>query len=220
MRRDCAAVDGHGFVTQNTGLRAFQARYRGPMFNSSGRRWGVAVLSLGMLGSACAARQDVTPSAEAAQLTQETPAMATTLTCTLSGPAQVRAGEPVELVFELSNPTAQSLRVLGWHTPLEGVRNKIFDVSRDGGALEYQGPMAKRGPPTAGSYVTLSPGTSVEGKVDIARFYDLQAPGTYRIAFRGPLMDVAREGEPVPAPNGGFRPAEVPCPVVEVTVTP
>lgn len=214
---DCAAEDGHGFVTQNTGLRAFRARYRGPMFNSSGRRWGIAALSLGMLGSACAARQDAAPSAEAAQ---ETPAMATTLTCTLSGPARVRAGEPVELVFELSNPTVQSLRVLGWHTPLEGVRNKIFDVSRDGDSLEYRGPMAKRGPPTADSYVALSPGTSVEGRVDIARFYDLQAPGTYRIAFRGPLMDVAREGEPVPAPNGGFRPAEVPCPVVEVTVTP
>ncbi|WIG99346.1 protease [Myxococcus sp. SDU36] len=187
------------------------------MFISSGRRWGVAVLSLGMLGGACAARQDVAPSAEA---TQETPAMTTTLTCTLSGPAQVRAGEPVELVFELSNPTAQALRVLGWHTPLEGVLNQIFDVSRGGGSLDYRGPMAKRAPPTADSYLTLSPGTSVEGKVDVARYYDLQAPGTYRIAFRGPLMDVAREGEPVPAPNGGFRPVEVPCPVVEVTVTP
>ncbi|MFP2956924.1 protease [Myxococcus sp. 1LA] len=206
------------------------------MFISHGRRLGVAVLTLGMLGSACAARQDVAsapeaarpseeaqnaaPSAEAAQQTQEAPAMAKTLTCTLSGPAQVRAGDPVELTFELGNPTAQSLRVLAWHTPLEGVRNKIFDVSRDNTALEYQGPMAKRAPPTADSYVTLSPGTSLEGKVDIARFYDLQAPGTYRIAFRGPLMDVAREGETVPAPNGGFRPAEVPCPVVEVTVTP
>ncbi|AEI64664.1 extracellular protease domain-containing protein [Corallococcus macrosporus] len=178
------------------------------------------VLALGMLGGACAARQDVTSAPATAQPTKEEQAVGTTLTCKLSGPEQARAGEPVELTFELGNPTAQSLRVLAWHTPLEGVRNKIFEVSRDGAPLDYQGPMAKRAPPAADSYVTLSPGTSVEGKVDLARFYDLQAPGTYRIAFRGPLMDVAREGEPVPAPNGGFRPADVPCPEVLVTVTP
>ncbi|WP_426755031.1 protease [Myxococcus sp. Y35] len=146
--------------------------------------------------------------------------MATALTCTMSGPAQVRAGEPVEVVFQLSNPTAGTVRVLDWHTPLEGVLNTIFDVSRDGTSLDYRGPMAKRAPPTADSYRTLSPGMSVEGKVDVARFYDLQAPGTYHIAFRGPLMDVARDGEPVPAPSGQYRPVEVQCPVVEVTVTP
>jgi len=146
--------------------------------------------------------------------------MTTSLTCTLSGPAQVSPGAPVELVFQLSNPSAQTLHVLDWHTPLEGVRNNIFDVSRAGTPLDYRGPMVKRGPPTADDYVTLAPGASVEGKVNVARDYDMRAPGTYRIAFRGVLKDVAREGQTVPASFGGFREVEVQCPAVQVTVSP
>ena len=204
------------------------------MVFSRGRRLGVGVLCLGLMTGACAARQETPPSpeetaapapraeAQAPQdgAQQEAPAVATNLTCTLSGPALVRSGEPVELVFQLSNPTAKPVRVLTWHTPLEGVLNKIFDVSRDNTELEYRGPMAKRAPPTADSYVTLAPGASAEGKVDAARYYDLRAPGTYRIAFRGPLMDVAQEGQQVPAPNGGYRATDVSCPAVQVTITP
>ncbi|AKQ63430.1 Extracellular protease precursor [Myxococcus hansupus] len=185
------------------------------------------MLCLGMMTGACAARQETPPSspvegAPAPQddTQQEASAVATKLTCTLSGPALVRTGEPVELVFQLSNPTAKPVRVLTWHTPLEGVLNKIFDVSRDNTALEYRGPMAKRAPPTASSYITLEPGASAEGKVDAARYYDLRAPGTYRIAFRGPLMDVAQEGQPVPAPNGEYRATDVSCPTVQITITP
>ncbi|GHG94736.1 hypothetical protein [Comamonas sp. JC664] len=146
--------------------------------------------------------------------------MATKLLCTLNGPVQVRSGEPVELVFTLSNPTDKRVRVLTWHTPLEGVLNKIFDVSRDNVEVEYNGPMADRALPSADSYITLEPGASAEERVDVAFSYDLRAPGTYRIAFRGPLMDVAQEGQQVPAPHGGFRAMDVSCPAVQVTITP
>ena len=53
---------------------------------------------------------------------------------------EVKAGEPVEVVFQLSNPTAQPLFVLDWHTPLEGLLNDFFEVTRDGTELSYRGP--------------------------------------------------------------------------------
>ncbi|MFP2926311.1 protease [Pyxidicoccus sp. 3LG] len=144
--------------------------------------------------------------------------MATTLDCALSAPAQVKAGEPVEVLFRLSNPTSQPLYVLDWHTPLEGLRNDIFQVTRDGAEVSYQGPMVKRAPPQADDYVTLAPGASVEGRVDVARGYDLSQPGRYKIAFRGQLMDVATRREDAPQAKGEFRELQVRCPEVETTV--
>ncbi|MCP3168418.1 protease [Myxococcus qinghaiensis] len=180
----------------------------------------IALLTLAITGSGCATRKEETaPPADAR--TQEEAAVAKTLECTLTGPAQVKAGEPVELVFKLTNPTKEPLYVLKWHTPLEGIRNDIFLVSRDGAAsaLPYGGPMMKRAPPTASSYATLAPGESVEGTVDVAPAYGLQEPGTYRITFQGPLMDVTSDQAKVPALAGEYHDVALKCPEVVVTVT-
>jgi hypothetical protein len=146
--------------------------------------------------------------------------MATTLDCALSAPATVKAGEPVEVVFRLSNPTSKPLYVLDWHTPLEGLLNDIFEVTRDGTDVPYAGPMLKRGPPQADDYVTVAPGASVEGRVEVSLAYDLRQPGRYRIAFRNRLMDVATQQSEVPHPLGEFREFPVKCPWVETVVTP
>jgi len=144
--------------------------------------------------------------------------MATTLECQLRAPKTVKAGQPVEVVFRLSNPTSQPLYVLDWHTPLEGLLNDIFQVTRDGEELSYSGPMLKRGPPSADEYVTVAPGASVEGRVDIALAYDFTQPGRYRIAFRGRLMDVATQKPKEPHTLDRFRELAVNCPEVETAV--
>lgn len=180
----------------------------------------IALLTLAITGSGCATRKEETaPPADAR--TQEEAAVAKTLECALTGPAQVKAGEPVELVFKLTNPTKEPLYVLKWHTPLEGIRNDIFQVSREGAAAElsYGGPMMKRAPPDASSYATLAPGESVEGRVDVAPAYGVQEPGTYRITFRGPLMDVTSDKAKVPALAGDYHDVALKCPEVVVTVT-
>ncbi|MFP2908148.1 protease [Pyxidicoccus sp. 3LFB2] len=146
--------------------------------------------------------------------------MATTLDCALSAPATVKAGEPVEVVFRLTNPTEKPLHVLDWHTPLEGLLNNIFDVTREGTEIPYAGPMLKRANPGADDYVAVAPGASVEGKVNVALAYDFTQPGRYRIAFRGQLMDVATEPSEVPHTMDGFRGVPVKCNEVETTVTP
>ena len=178
----------------------------------------LTLLCLGVMGGACASRtSESTPPQSAAR--QEESAMATTLTCALSAPQTVKAGEPVEVVFRLTNPTSKPLYVLDWHTPLEGLLNNIFVITRDGTELDYSGPMLKRANPGADDYVAVEPGATVEGKVNAALAYDFTQPGRYQIAFRGQLMDVASEKGEVPHVMDGFRGQPVKCNTVETTVT-
>lgn len=140
------------------------------------------------------------------------------LTCVLSVPTRLKAGEPVELSFRLTNPTSETVWVLDWHTPLEGLENNFLRVTRDGAEVEYRGMMKKRGPPDASDYVQLAPGKSVEAKVDLSEAYDFKVPGKYTIAFPGPLMDVATKKADVPPPFGESHSREVRCSPVETTI--
>jgi uncharacterized protein (DUF58 family) len=146
--------------------------------------------------------------------------MAKTLECSLSVPSTVKAGQPVEARFQLTNRTAGPLYVLKWRTPLEGrLLGNDFEITRDGTGIPYQGPMVKRGNPEAESYVTLTPGESVEATVELSLAYELSQPGRYRIAFRNELLDVAEKKTEVPRTLEQFRPMPVQCPVVETTIT-
>jgi hypothetical protein len=124
----------------------------------------------------------------------------------------------VEVTFRLSNPTAQPLYVLNWHTPLEGLRSNCLEVTRAGTEIPYQGPMFKRGEPEAHQYVEIAPGASVEAKIEASLAYDFQQPGTYRIAFRGPVMDVTPQQAEVPRLLAQHHAVPVKCPAVETTI--
>lgn len=146
-----------------------------------------------------------------------TPAAA--LRCEVSAPQSVKAGEPVHVTFRLTNSTAQPLFVLTWRSPFEGEpRSRFLEITRDGTEVPYQGPMFKRGDPEAGDYATLAPGATAELKIEVSLAYDFSRPGTYRIAFRGPLMDVATQQAEVPRPLAQHRAMPVQCPVVETTI--
>jgi hypothetical protein len=132
---------------------------------------------------------------------------------------QLKVGEPVQVTFRLTNPTAQPLFVLDWHTPLEGLLSNCLEVTRDGTEIPYQGPMFKRGNPEASDYVTLAPGGSAENTIEAQLAYDFSQPGTYRIAFRGPLMDVATQQAEVPRPLAQHRAVPVQCQAIETKIS-
>jgi hypothetical protein len=144
--------------------------------------------------------------------------MAMTLDCTMSVPPSLKAGEPVSLRFQLTNPTAQPLFVLDWHTPFEGLLNNFLQVTRDGTEVPYQGPMLKRGNPEANDYVTVPAGKSMEASVEVSLAYDFSQPGRYRIAFRNELMDVTSNQADVPRITDRFQSMPVKCPAVETTI--
>lgn len=179
----------------------------------------IALCWLAAGAGGCAARkEEAVPEKPQATESTEAPAMATNLTCTMSVPPRLKLGEPVELRFQLTNPSAQQLYVLDWHTPFEGLLNNYLLVTRNGTELPYEGPMLKRGPPSADDYVSLAPGASAEGTVDVSLAYDFKQPGHYRIEFRGTLMDVATQKPEGTRPLDTHRSVEVRCPAVETTI--
>ncbi|MFC4161301.1 hypothetical protein [Chitinimonas lacunae] len=129
-----------------------------------------------------------------------------------------QAGQPVELHWRLHNPGQQRWRVLVWNTPLEGLLNRYLRVSREGVEVEFDGPMLKRGAPTAEEYRLLRPRSSLDGRVDLKLAYDLSKPGRYRLEWTGHLHDVAGAGETVPRANGAMRAVELHCPAVEFSL--
>lgn len=99
------------------------------------------------------------------------------------------SGAPINVIFRLLGHPAQSLQVLKWNTPLEGIRGKIFLVSRDGVDIPYRGRIYKRGDPAREDYALLSPGGELRATVDLASAYDFTQPGEYRVTLVGGLAD-------------------------------
>jgi peptidyl-Lys metalloendopeptidase len=162
-----------------------------------------------------------TPGTPSAQGTTEEGSTMAKLECSMSVAQSVKAGQPVELQFRLSNRGTRPVYVLNWQTPFESrPLGNYLQVTRDGADVAYQGALAKRGDPSESSYVTIAPGVSAEGKVDVGLSYDMKKPGHYRIAFRNTLMDVITDKAEVPHKLDQLRAAEVSCAPVETTITP
>ena len=122
----------------------------------------------------------------------------TVLKYTLEVQAEFAAGGAVNIKFTLENVSNEALNILTWYTPLEGLKGKIFKVTRNGEEIPYEGRMIKRGNPVREDYVRIAPGESASATVDLSSGYNLRARGEYRVEFKGRIHDVAREGQPLP----------------------
>jgi hypothetical protein len=92
------------------------------------------------------------------------------------------ADQQVSLEIELENTSNMDLYVLTWQTPLEGLYCDCLKVVREGrDRVEYDGPMVKRGKPTANDYLEIKAGQSVTHTFDLARAYDVHLPGQYEV---------------------------------------
>jgi hypothetical protein len=142
------------------------------------------------------------------------------LDCTLEMDETYRVGEPVSLRFALHNPTDRPLYVLIWYTPLEGMAGDIFQVTRNGDKLPYQGMLAKRGDPTRDEYVVVEPGETASAQVDLKAGYGLSTPGSYLVQFTTGLQDVTGDGSLLPRKRENHRPQPVPCNTVGFSIVP
>ena len=98
--------------------------------------------------------------------------------------------QPVKTTFRLTNLSQDTMRVLKWFTPLEGLWSDCLLVIRDGQRVPYDGPLAKRGSPTAEDFVTLAPGDSVDQEVAVHDAYQVSAPGTYSLSVETEIQSV------------------------------
>jgi peptidyl-Lys metalloendopeptidase len=142
------------------------------------------------------------------------------LDCTLEMDETYPVGEPVNLRFELHNPTDRPLYVLIWYTPLEGITGDIFQVTRDGEELPYQGMLAKRGDPTLEEYIAIEPGEATSAEVDLRMGYDLSAPGSYQVQFTTGLQDVTDDVSLIPRKRDDHRPQSLSCDPVSFRIVP
>ena len=111
--------------------------------------------------------------------------------------------EPVNLNFKLTNENSCDVYVLTWHTPLEGMMNNFLKVTRGGRSVPYRGIMAKRGPPSAESYILMTAGETVEASVSLSEAYSTESHGEYVVELSTDLMDVVPKEAGVEfLPNG------------------
>ena len=172
----------------------------------------VIYLSLGVLAvvSACSKQEEVS--------IVETPRYS--FECTLKTEATYVIGQPVNLLFSLHNLTAETLYVLTWYTPLEGLAGEILRVTLDGEEVPYRGILAKRGDPLRDEYIAIAPGATASAVVDLAEDYDLSQAGQYHVEFTSRLYDVTDDGASIPRKRDDHQMQELPCNVVSFEIVP
>lgn len=166
-------------------------------FSSRGRLnwWMGAVISASLLG-ACGSPDeragDVPAQGETAR-----DAVAGDVAVKLSTPRQsLAAREDVGVTVTLTNVSKDTVRLLKWHTPTDGLKEDLFAITVDGAPVEYQGRHYKWATPQASDYLRLAAGESVSYAVDLGAIYDFSRTGSYSLRYDSDSHDstVGHEG--------------------------
>jgi peptidyl-Lys metalloendopeptidase len=95
--------------------------------------------------------------------------------------------DEVAVTFALTNRGEASVRLLHWLTPLRGVSNDLFVVTRDGEPVAYTGRLVKWAAPTEDDYIEIAAGETVSSVIDLSAVYDMSVTGNYSIRYRAIL---------------------------------
>jgi peptidyl-Lys metalloendopeptidase len=104
------------------------------------------------------------------------------------------ASENVILHVTITNPLDHAIRILKWFTPIEGVKEPLFVITRDGKPVPYLGMFVKRAAPTEVNYFTLKAGESLIYDVDLATYYDFSVSGNYTVTYNTASMNMYADG--------------------------
>lgn len=104
----------------------------------------------------------------------------------------VAATDDVFVRFTLRNDSNEDLYVLSWQTPLRGVDENIFQVTRDGQEVGYIGRLFKWATPRAEDFIRIPAGRSVSARVELSSVYDITRSGQYSIRYRVPVREALR----------------------------
>jgi peptidyl-Lys metalloendopeptidase len=151
-----------------------------------GFKWLVGgVVGVSLLG-ACGA-----PADSAEELVAEQQAANGEISVSLSvGKSSLSASEDVAVTVTLTNVSSQPVQLLKWYVPGgEGLKEGLFEVTRNGEPVEYIGPHYKRVAPRAQDFVTLAPGESVSGSAPVSGLYDLSETGSYSLRYAPAALD-------------------------------
>ena len=88
----------------------------------------------------------------------------------------------------VTNTSRHTVRVPKWQLPSDFIEAKVFEVTRDGEPVQYEGPMIKRPLPRAADFAILRAGESLRVVVDLSAAYDLSKTGDYTVTYKAPLQ--------------------------------
>ncbi|MES2128429.1 MAG: M35 family metallo-endopeptidase [Pseudomonadota bacterium] len=92
--------------------------------------------------------------------------------------------DDVVMRVTITNTSSTPQYVLKWHTPFDTeIEEGLFDVTRDGVKVPYQGAHYKRPAPTAADYYMLKPGASHTARVELSSMYDMSITGDYVVSY-------------------------------------
>ena len=92
--------------------------------------------------------------------------------------------DDVVVKVTMTNTSDTPQYVLKWLTPFQGLDTPLFDVTRDGEAVPYVGPVIKRGAPKKSDYFVIKPGATHTVKVELSALYDMSVTGDYKISYK------------------------------------
>ncbi len=125
-----------------------------------------------------------------------TVSMPESLSCSASMPARLRPGQAAMLTLTLRNGGRQTAYLLRRNTPFEGWLADSVTVERDEKPVSYIGAMAKRMPPSLSEYLLLPAGKTYRFRAPLQGGYDVTAAGSYRVQWRGDVLDVVFGARP------------------------
>ncbi|WP_175561550.1 M35 family metallo-endopeptidase [Vibrio aerogenes] len=99
-----------------------------------------------------------------------------------------------EVRVKITNLSQNELKILNWYLAGDAeLQSDIFSVFLDGQAVDYSGPIAKRGLPEERDYIHLAPSASVIQTVDLSAYYDMTQAGIYHIQYHVNVPGVIQE---------------------------
>jgi peptidyl-Lys metalloendopeptidase len=103
---------------------------------------------------------------------------------------KLKSNDDVVVTVTMTNTSSQPQYVLKYHTPFVEIEEGLFEVTRDGQKVPYEGAHYKRPAPGAGDYFLLKPGASHSAKVELSALYDMSVTGDYAIRYSAKSMNL------------------------------
>ena len=103
----------------------------------------------------------------------------------------------------ITNTSNHTVRVPKWELPSDFMESKLFQVSRNGEPVQYEGQMVKRPLPNAADFAMLRAGETLRTTVDLSSAYDMSKSGDYIVTLSSPLQHASlSNGEMLKHSNG------------------
>jgi peptidyl-Lys metalloendopeptidase len=97
--------------------------------------------------------------------------------------AVLQSHDDVVVNVKFTNNSGVDQYVLKSGTPFAGTPDALFEVVRDGVAVDYVGRITKRAAPAASDYFVLKAGKSYSQNVELSALYDMSQTGNYSIRY-------------------------------------